>query len=154
MTLQRPNLQDAATRYADTSVLVVDDDPIIRQAIAVDLLDMGVASVREASNGEAALRQVALTVPDLILCDVGMEPMDGIELLKRLRAMRITDVGRVKFVFLTGDSKVETVAAARELRADGYLVKPVGPDTLKKRIDALFAPSHGALDRRKGVVWN
>lgn len=143
-----------AGAYADLAVLVVDDDPIIQHTLTQQLLDVGVGSVREASDGESALREVALAVPDLILCDVNMKPMDGIELLQRLRSIEGTDVGSIKFVFLTADRKVETVRMARDLRADGYLVKPVAPEALTKRLHSLFVSPPSLAGRRTGVVWN
>lgn len=154
MALQSTRVDAAAGPYADLSVLVVDDEPIVRTTIVDQLIGFGVRIVREAGDGEAALREIAFAMPDLILCDVNMRPMDGMAFLERLRSLEQMGAGSARFLFLTADSQLETVARAAELQVDGYLVKPVAPDALAKRLDALFRLPPSLLDLRRGVVWS
>ena len=104
-------------------VLVVDDEPAIRTVLRT-LLDSGGYEVAEAPDGEAALELYRESGADAILCDLMMPRMDGLELLRRVKALDDT----VAFVMLTGAGKMRDAVQALRLQADDYLVKPFDID--------------------------
>ncbi|MTJ80571.1 MAG: response regulator [Telmatospirillum sp.] len=123
--------------------LVVEDQEHIRCLIVQLLARLEVGRVLEEADGGAALRLMSSESPDFILCDVWMEPVDGLAFLRRLRSGEVgTENAAVPVVFLTADSEQGTVMAAIEGDVDGYLVKPVSLADLRTKITAI-------LDRRR-----
>nr|WP_272917724.1 response regulator [Nocardioides flavescens] len=122
-------------------VLVVDDDFMVASIHTrfVDRVD-GFVVVGQAATGETALAEVARLEPDLVLLDVHLPDLSGIEVLRRLRA-RGDDVG---VVMVTAAREAETVRAAAAGGAAHYLVKPFEFDDLATRLTA-FRQAHGAL---------
>jgi two-component system nitrate/nitrite response regulator NarL len=112
----------------DTRVLVIDDHPLYRKGVA-DLLDMEpmLTLVGEAADGTAGIALAAELRPDLILLDLNMKGLDGIETLRRLRALASLDA---RIVMLTvSDTEADVVAALRA-GADGYLLKDMEPEDM------------------------
>lgn len=112
-------------------VLVVDDHPLFRRGVR-QLLDMdeGLTCAGEAADGETALAMVRDESPDMVLLDIGMKAMDGLETLRRLRQMdRDTRV-----IMLTVSDSDEDVIAALRAGADGYLLKDMEPEALLERL--------------------
>lgn len=126
------------TRFRRHHVLVVDDEPFTRQLIRGLLQQLGVGSLDDAAEGEAAMASVLRRRPDLVLCDVHMRPVGGIEFLRSLRSLAIPQIARTRVVFLTADAKADTVHQARELGVDGYLVKPVSLGAVEQRLVRLL----------------
>jgi CheY-like chemotaxis protein len=114
-----------------TTVLVVDDDDDIRGLVRV-VLERGGHAVVGAADGEEALDAVARARPDLVLLDVNMPGIDGVEVTRRLRASPATRT--LPVVLMTAD------VAARErglaAGADDYLTKPFLPAVLLARVAA------------------
>jgi two-component system nitrate/nitrite response regulator NarL len=128
------------TDALDTRVLVIDDHPLFRKGVA-DLLDMepALTLVGEAADGATGLRLARELTPDLILLDLNMKGMDGIETLRRLRA---DDALEARIVMLTVSDLEADVVAALRTGADGYLLKDTEPeDMLALLQDAM----HGRL---------
>ncbi len=110
-------------------VLVTDDNEDSATALALLLTDMG-NEVQIARDGQEALERAAEFHPDLILMDVGMPRLDGLEATRRLRA---TDWGRrAAIVALTGWGQESDKRRSRDAGADDHLVKPVDPEALQK----------------------
>jgi DNA-binding NarL/FixJ family response regulator len=118
-------------------VLLVDDQALFREALAT-LLEVRaeIAVVGEAGDGEQALRQVAQTRPDVVLMDLRMPVLDGIEATRRLR-IEHPDVKVLALTTFDGD---EEVFAALRAGAVGYLLKDVSGDRL---VDAVLAAARG-----------
>jgi signal transduction histidine kinase len=132
----------------EEEVLVVDDDQASRAAYA-QLLGSAGYRVREAFDGSGCLRAVEARVPSLILLDVSMPGMDGLETLRRLRQGRHRSV---PVMFVTGERMdAESIGSGLELGADEYLQKPVRPAELKARVRALLrlAAARRELDALK-----
>ncbi|MCF7984383.1 MAG: two-component system response regulator NarL [Thiohalocapsa sp.] len=112
----------------DTRVLVIDDHPLFRKGVA-DLLDMEPALelVGEAADGESGIRLAAEQRPDLILLDLNMKGIDGIQTLRRLRADEQVDA---RIVMLTVSDTEADVLAALRAGADGYLLKDMEPEEI------------------------
>jgi two-component system chemotaxis response regulator CheY len=127
--------------YEDIRVLVIDDEAHTRTLIKAMLHQIGVVWVRDAQDGLAGLALLEDARPDLVLCDIHMEPVDGFEFLKRLRALGDTDLARTPVVFLTADRLRDSVLEAMSLHVTGYLLKPVSLWDLKVHLRA-------ALDQR------
>jgi response regulator NasT len=100
-------------------VLIVDDEPVIRLDLRTMLEAMGHEVVGEADNGADALQLARTLQPDLVIADIMMPEMDGIELSRRLAKERIAPV-----LILTAYSEPEMVAGADRAGVLGYLVKP------------------------------
>lgn len=115
-------------------ILCIEDEPEILRDIAEELADHGF-TVGQAASAEAALPLIDASQPDLILCDMQMPGLNGIELLETLRA-RSDDLANVPFVFLTAFDDRQTVIEGRKAGADDYLVKPVDFDLLIAAVES------------------
>jgi two-component system OmpR family response regulator len=123
------------------TVLIVDDDPHIRHLLAFAFGKAGVATI-EAGDGEAALACVAQDRPDLIVLDINMPRMDGLEVCRRLRARTSHDsASDVPILFLSSrDDEIDRVVGI-ELGADDYVVKPFSPREVVARAGAIMRRS-------------
>jgi len=121
-------------KYGKFDVLVVEDQPFIRQIVKGILRNLGFGSIREAGDGTQALASVQLAPPDLIVCDIQMEPMGGLEFLTILRGSASPRLRRVPFIFLTALSEEAVVREAVGEGVDGYILKPVTQKALEQRI--------------------
>ena len=113
-----------------TSVLIVDDEPQIARALRVALSARGY-EVSTAGNGETALDLVATSSPDVVLLDLGLPGIDGVEVVRRLRGWTSIPV----IVVSVREGQSDKVAAL-DAGADDYLTKPFGMDELLARIRA------------------
>lgn len=119
------------------TVLVVDDDPHIRQLLVFALGKAGLAS-HEAADGEAALAMIAACPPDLVILDINMPRMDGLEVCRRVRA-----TSSVPILFLSSrDDEIDRVLGI-ELGADDYVVKPFSPREVVARTQAILRRAAG-----------
>jgi two-component system chemotaxis response regulator CheY len=118
-------------------VLVVDDYNTMIRIIRNLLKQLGFEDVDDASDGSAALSKMREKKYGLVISDWNMEPMTGYELLKEVRA----DPGLTKtpFIMVTAESKTENVIAAKKAGVNNYIVKPFNAQTLKTKIEAVFA---------------
>lgn len=118
-----------------THILVVDDEPDIREFIGYNLEKEGY-QVAVAENGDQAIKKATERVPDLILLDIMMPEMDGIEVCSQLRADSRFD-GTV-IAFLTARNEDFTQIAGFDVGGDDYINKPIKPRLLLSRIKALL----------------
>ena len=130
---------DAAVRFDELRVLVIEDQAFIRQVIRKLLRQIGCTHVYEAEDGDTGFTQLLRVEPDLVLCDIAMEPVDGMAFVRRVRSSDALANPEVPIVFLTSDSKAETVREAVEVKVNGYLVKPVDREELRTRVAAVMA---------------
>jgi two-component system KDP operon response regulator KdpE len=126
----------------DTSlrVLVVDDETPIRRYLRVVLGAQGYA-VFEASGGREALEAAAAQRPDLIILDLGLPDLDGVEVARRLREWSQTPI----LVLSVRESEEDKIAAL-DAGADDYLVKPFGTGELLARLRVLLRRHPGAAE--------
>ncbi|KTT72302.1 hypothetical protein NS319_04705 [Sphingomonas sanguinis] len=118
------------------TILVADDDPNIRQLLVFALGKAGLDTI-EAADGEAALAEVARHAPDLVVLDINMPRMDGLEVCRRLRAG-----GETPILFLSSrDDEIDRVLGI-ELGADDYVVKPFSPREVVARVMAILRRTH------------
>ncbi len=135
------------------TVLVVDDDPHIRALLVFAFEKAGMA-VREAADGEEALAEVARAAPDLVVLDINMPRMDGLEVCRRLRA-----TSEVPVLFLSSRDEEFDRVLGIELGADDYVVKPFSPREVVARANAILrrsapraAPPAPAATRDHGLL--
>ena len=133
-------------QYDMMSVLVLEDELHIRKIIVRLLRQLGFSSIYEVSDGVDGMKELLRVRPNLILCDIHMEPMGGLKFLQTLRSLKTHEVANLPVVFLTADAEVDTVLKAKELRVDGYIAKPVSLSQLQSKIDTVLA-EHAARQR-------
>jgi DNA-binding response OmpR family regulator len=117
-------------------VLVVDDDEVVRKVVRM-VLEADDFEVLEAADGIEALASVASEHPPLMVLDVMMPGMDGIEVLHRLPP-------DVKVLMLTARDDAQTEAATRAAGADGFLAKPFSSVELLDHVERLVGAANGA----------
>jgi len=133
-------------------VLIVEDEPDIRDLVVHHLKREGYL-VSAASSGEEALRQVQAAPPDLVLLDLMMPAMDGLEVCRRLRQDPATAMLPIVMLTAKGD-EVDRVLGL-EIGADDYVVKPFSPKELLARVRAVLRRSRsapGAAPLRLGAL--
>jgi two-component system, chemotaxis family, chemotaxis protein CheY len=118
-------------------VLVVDDYNTMIRIIRNLLKQLGFEDVDDASDGSAALAKMREKRYGLVISDWNMEPMTGYELLKEVRAD--PGLNKTPFIMVTAESKTENVIAAKKAGVNNYIVKPFNAQTLKTKIEAVFA---------------
>lgn len=110
------------------SILIVDDEPQIRKLLKVTL-QAHQYTIHEAATGEESLEQASLICPDLIILDLGLPDMTGMEVLDRIR-----NWSSVPIIVLTAKDREEDKIAALDRGADDYVTKPFGMGELVARI--------------------
>jgi two-component system, chemotaxis family, chemotaxis protein CheY len=118
-------------------ILVVDDYNTMVRIIRNLLRQLGFQDVDAAPDGSAALTKLRDRKYGLVISDWNMEPMTGYELLKQMRAD--PKLNTTPFIMVTAESKTENVIAAKQAGVNNYIVKPFNAETLKNKIDAVFA---------------
>ena len=121
-----------------TKILVVDDEPQIRLAVERSLLARGY-DVQVAGDGAEALDLAAAGLPDLVILDLNMPVMDGLECCRRLRTWTAVPI----LVLSVREDEPDKIAAL-DLGADDYLTKPFGTGELLARVRALLRRGEGA----------
>ncbi len=118
-------------------ILVVDDEPSIVEVVTIYLERSGF-SVTTAADGQSALRAMALEIPDLVVLDLMLPEVDGLEITRRLRAE-----GNTPIIMLTARKEEADRVLGLELGADDYVVKPFSPMELVSRVRAVLRRTHG-----------
>jgi len=119
------------TGAAPPRVLVVDDEPAIRRFLRTSLRAEGYDLV-EAETGEAALAEFRRRAPDLVMLDLGLPDIDGLDIIRRVREGGSV----VPIIVLTSRGDEAGKVEALDLGADDYVTKPFGMDELQARIRA------------------
>src|SRR5256884_4394165 len=120
------------------TILVVDDEPRIVQLVR-DYLEHGGFTVLTASDGPAALRSARTGRPDLVVLDLGLPGLDGLDVARSLRRE-----GAVPIIMLTARTEESDKLVGLELGADDYLTKPFSPKELVARVRAVLRRAEGA----------
>src|SRR5881397_3787092 len=120
-------------------VLVVEDEPDIRRLVVLHLERDGFRC-RTATSGPDALREVKAAVPDLVVLDLMLPELDGLEVCRRLR--RDTSTASVPIIMLTAKSDEVDRIVGLEIGADDYVAKPFSPKELVARVRAVLRRAH------------
>jgi CheY-like chemotaxis protein len=134
--------------FGPLNVLVVDDMPTIRRMVRQMLQHLGVkGDIREAADGQEAWEALQERPFDLVVCDINMPRMNGLELLRCLRAN--PRYHTTPFLVISGEVSEDFVAASAESEVDGYLLKPFKIDSLEGRLRSIivnrYRPSQGEI---------
>ena len=124
-------------------ILVVDDEDIIRESLTY-ILRKENYEVEEASNGKIALEKVKETSFDLVITDIEMPEMKGVELLEEIKKMNL----QTNTIVITAYGSMETAIAALRSGASDYILKPIEFDELLIKVKKLFEVKHLHLENR------
>ncbi len=125
-------------------VLIVDDEESILDLLKYNLEKAGY-DVKTASDGLTALDTAKKFLPDLVLLDIMMPGMDGVETCRRIR--ETPEIQNTFVIFLTARSEEYSEVAAFEVGADDYITKPIKPRALLSRINAVFRREKKSAER-------
>jgi two-component system, chemotaxis family, chemotaxis protein CheY len=124
----------APAKGEDVVVLVVDDNQHMRTLLAEILRAIGIHEVREACDGSEALSVLRSRRIDLVICDISMQPVDGIDFVRLLRTSPDSPDQTVPVIIVSGHSTATKVVEARDAGADEFLVKPITAKGVLDRI--------------------
>lgn len=117
-------------------ILVVDDFPTMRRIVRNLLKELEFVNVDEAEDGAVGLEKIRTGNYGLVVSDWNMPNMDGLEMLKAVRADAAT--ARLPVLMVTAEAKKENIIAAAQAGANGYVVKPFTAVTLEEKIIKIF----------------
>lgn len=125
--------------YEQYRILVIEDQPFVRRTIMQILMQIGFKTIAEADNGETGMAECQRVNPDIVVCDIDMKPVSGLQFLAQLRAGGDPATSRTPVVFLTNHTESDIVKQAMALGVNGFVVKPPSFAALKERVDRLLA---------------
>ena len=137
--------------------LIVDDNKHMRTIVRSVLYALKVRHIKEAVDGADAFLVMKAFIPDIIICDWKMEPLDGLDFVRLVRHGNDSPDPYLPVVFLTGHTEMARVTEARDAGIDEFVAKPVSAHRLYRRIDAIvmhrrpFVRTHSFFgpDRRR-----
>ncbi len=121
----------------NTNFLVVDDFPTMRRIVRTLLKELGFSNVEEAEDGQDGLAKLRTGNFDFVLSDWNMPNLDGLEMLKQIRAD--DSLKHLPVLMVTAEAKKENIIAAAQAGANGYVVKPFTAATLEEKLGKIFA---------------
>jgi two-component system chemotaxis response regulator CheY len=149
-----------ASPYDKLTVLVAEDNKPMRGLVRDILEALGVGTILEAANGEAALKLLVSHAVDIVILDWNMEPMDGMELTRVIRTSPESADQFVPIIMLSGHTERTRVLAARDAGVTEFMAKPVSVKALCARINTIIdaprpfirASGYFGPDRRRRVL--
>ncbi|MBS0315501.1 MAG: chemotaxis response regulator CheY [Proteobacteria bacterium] len=121
---------------ADLRFLIVDDFSTMRRIVRGLLKEMGCNNAEEAEDGAAALNMLKAGKFDFVVSDINMPNMNGLELLKRVKAD--TDLKHLPVLVVTAEARKEDIVLAAQSGAAGYIVKPFTKATLEEKVQKIM----------------
>jgi len=125
-------------KFSELRVLIVDDSDHMRWLIRSIIESLGVRQVRDVENGMIALNDSRLNVPDVIITDMMMSPIDGLEFSRLLRDDVTHPATHVPVMMVTGHAEKQLVVAARDAGVTEFLAKPVTVDGVEARLRSVI----------------
>ena len=147
----------AQSLFQPISVLVVDDSAYMRHLLFGLLNALEVGEIHLGANGEEGLELYQRHMPDVVITDAAMEPGDGFELVRTLRAIDNTELSTAPIIMVSGHTDVASVERARDAGITAFLSKPISAATLYRRLaevvchprDFVDSPGYRGPDRRR-----
>ena len=130
------NISPEGALDKNMKVLVVDDFSTMRRIVKNLLRDLGFTNIQEADDGSTALPMLQGGDFDFVVTDWNMPGMQGIDLLKAIRAD--SSLAHIPVLLITAEAKKEQIIMAAQAGVNGYIVKPFTAGTLKTKIDKIF----------------
>ena len=127
--------------YQPFTVVVIEDQAFVRKTIVQLLGQLGLGRIGEAEEGAAGLVECRRLNPDIVVCDIDMRPVNGLDFLTRLRSADDIRNPRTPVIFLTKHSESEVVKEAMALGVNAFVVKPPTLPALRERVDHYLFPS-------------
>ncbi|HYQ38222.1 MAG TPA: chemotaxis response regulator CheY [Pseudomonas sp.] len=118
------------------SMLVVDDFPTMRRIVRSLLKELGFSNVEEAEDGQDALNKLRAGNFEFVVSDWNMPNLDGLEMLKQIRAD--DKLKHLPVLMVTAEAKKENIIAAAQAGANGYVVKPFTAAILEEKLNKIF----------------
>ena len=131
-----------------SKILVVDDDPDIVEILRYNL-SLGGYDVKSAMNGKDAIIKAKIFLPEIILLDVMMPEMDGIETCSILK--EIPSLSNTRIIFLSARNEDYTQLSAFDAGADDYISKPVKPKILLKKVASIFKRINKSKNNKQSI---
>jgi DNA-binding response OmpR family regulator len=141
---------NSVARRGRGTVLVVDDEPTIRDVVSRYLVRAGYETI-VAATGREALRRAGEGRPDVVVLDLMLPDVDGLEVMRRLRQL---DRNRTAIVLLTARGEESDRVIGLRLGADDYVVKPFSPAELVARVDAMLRRLDPVPDHEPPLVFD
>jgi CheY-like chemotaxis protein len=138
LTLARYPAGEAQVNTGVCDVLVADDQPPVRQMMRLMLTQFGLREVALARDGAEAVSLLETAVPRVLISDVNMPTMNGLELVQRVRSGDTVAPRDLPILLLTGHGEDLVVSTAIALDVDGFILKPAAPEGLKRRIERVI----------------
>ncbi|MBQ0711354.1 MAG: chemotaxis response regulator CheY [Porticoccus sp.] len=118
------------------SILVVDDFPSMRRIVRTLLKELGFSNIDEAEDGQEGLAKLRSGSYEFVVSDWNMPNLDGLEMLKEIRADDA--LKHLPVLMVTAEAKKENIIAAAQAGASGYVVKPFTAATLEEKLGKIF----------------
>ena len=115
-------------------ILVVDNDAVMLAFVENSLRLLAVQGIETCSDGASALKRIQIFKPDVVLADIHMEPMGGLDLVREMRNHPNNAVRDTKVIFISGDARISTLQETMLLGSLGYIIKPPARDTLLAKL--------------------
>ncbi|MBB4266695.1 response regulator [Roseospira visakhapatnamensis] len=119
-------------------ILVVDDNPHMRRIVKEILRALGVGTIKDATDGADALKIMRVITPDVIIADLDMSPLDGLEFTRMVRTGKDSTNRYVPIIMLTAHSESFRVVQARDAGVTEFLAKPISVKRLSLRLEAVI----------------
>ena len=116
-------------------MLVVEDDAVMCNFVENSLRRLGLHVIETCIDGSSALNRLQIFKPDVVLADIHMEPMGGLELVREMRRHPNPTVRDTKVIFMSSDARISTIQEALLLGIYGYIIKPPAQDTLRAKLE-------------------
>jgi len=132
-------------------LMIADDEPKIRRGLRAQIAHMGmdIEVVAEADDGERALEQAERTLPDILLVDVNMPFLNGLDFVERLKTTRRDAL----IIVITGFEEFEYARRALDLGVYAYMLKPVELSELRATLDGALQRLTAARQRERHYAW-
>lgn len=153
----------AQSLFEPISVLVVDDSAYMRQLLLGLLHALEVGRIFLGANGEEGLELYQRHMPDVVITDAAMEPGDGFDLVKRLRAIDCAELSTAPIIMVSGHTDVASVEKARDAGITAFLSKPISATTLYRRLAEVVCHPRAFIEtdtyrgpdrRRRSIPFN
>ena len=120
----------------ELSILIVDDYRTMLKIVRGLLQQLGFRDIDEATDGQAAYGMIQNKPYGLVISDWNMQPMTGLDLLKKVRSEPQT--AALPFIMVTAEAKAENVVAARQAGVSNYIIKPFTQQVLRQKMSAVL----------------